>query len=367
MCVSRDGILLNLRRGVLPAVVFAISAVVCVTATAQDTNPPQSAKQQQPAAKQQQPAGKQQQLVIIDTDIGDDIDDVFAVGLALSSPELRILGITSAWGDTPLKSRMLDRLLCETGRSDIPVATGIRTTGKLNTGALSQGRWAGRQPDKPHPDAVEFMLEQINQHPGEITLIGLGPLTNVGAAIERDAATFRKLKRVVIMGGSVRRGYNNYSYLPARGPDPEYNIAMDVAAAQKLFTSGVPLYVMPLDSTQLKLDESKRQLLFANSTNLTDAMALLYHQWSVGQNLVEPTLFDDIAVSYAIDASYCPATPMKLTVDEKGFTRETPGTPNVFVCLENDSDRFFGLFMPRLMQQRLAGSCVASPDATKKP
>ena len=65
------------------------------------------------------------QPVIIDTDIGDDIDDALAVGLALSSPELKIVGITSAWGDTELRARMLDRLLNETGRSDIPVAVGI--------------------------------------------------------------------------------------------------------------------------------------------------------------------------------------------------------------------------------------------------
>lgn len=348
MCSSHHRIWFALKRTPFVLMVFAISTMVCtVLGNAQETNP----------------SAKQQQLVIIDTDIGDDIDDVFALGLALSSPELRILGITSAWGDTALKSRMLDRLLCETGRSDIPVATGIRTTGKMNTGAFSQGRWAARQPDKPHPDAVEFMLDQIRQHPGEITLIGLGPLTNVGAAIDRDAATFGKLKRVVIMGGSVRRGYDNYSYMPARGPDAEYNIAMDVAAAQKLFTAGVPLYVMPLDSTQLKLDESKRQLLFADSTKLTDAMALLYQQWSAGHSLVEPTLFDDVAVSYAIDPSYCPASPMRLIVDDKGFTREMSGAPNTFVCLENDSDRFFGLFMGRLMHQRLTGSCEASGAA----
>lgn len=309
---------------------------------------------QEPSSTQT-PFARAQQMVIIDTDIGDDIDDVFALGLALSSPELRILGITSAWGDTALKSRLLDRLLCETGRSDIPVATGI-----AGVGSFSQAKWAERQPDRPHADAINFILDQIKQHPGEITLIGLGPLTNVGAAIRRDPDTFRKLKRVVIMGGSVRRGYNNYSYLPARGPDAEYNIAMDIPAAQALFTSGVPLDVMPLDSTQLKLDDSKRLALFSESTNLTDAMALLYQQWSVGHSLVEPTLYDDIAVAYAIDASYCPAVPMQLVVDAKGFTRETPGKPNTFVCLDNNADHFFALFMQRLLQQRLTGSCSAS-------
>jgi len=308
------------------------------------------------AWSQKVPAAQPKQLVIIDTDIGDDIDDVFAVGLALSSPELHILGISSAWGDTELKARLIDRLLCETGRTDIPVAVGI--PGK---GTFTQARWADRQPDKPHPDAVKFLLDQIKQHPGEITLIGLGPLTNVGAAIKADPDTFRKLKRVVIMGGSVRLGYNDLGFNASHGPDPEYNIASDPIAAQALFTSGVPLYVMPLDSTQLKLDDSKRQMLFAQSTNLTDAMALLYEQWSVGHRLVEPTLYDDVAVEYTINPELCPATPLRLVVDAKGFTRETPGDPNTYVCLKNGSDRFFQFFMPRLLNQRLAGSCPKLP------
>lgn len=299
-------------------------------------------------------SAKAQQLVIIDTDIGDDIDDVFAVGLALSSPELRILGMTSDWGDTALKSRLLDRLLYETGRTDIPVATGI-----AGTGTFTQRRWAERQPDKPHPDAVSFILDQIKLHPGEITLIGLGPLTNVGAVIKRDPETFKKLKRVVIMGGSVRRGYGDLGYQPGHGPDAEYNIAMDVAAAQALFTAGVPLYVMPLDSTQIKLDDSRRQMLFALSTPLTDAMTLLYEQWSVGHQLTEPTLYDDVAVGYAVDPSLCPVTPMRLEVDDKGFTREVTGKPNTFVCLENDTDRFYRFFMKRLLDQRMTGSCKA--------
>src|SRR5271155_1675277 len=159
----------------------------------------------------------QQQKVIIDTDIGDDIDDVFAVGLALSSPELRILGITSAWGDTELRARLLDRLLCETGRSDIPVEGGIEKHGP-GQGAFTRAAWAGRRPDKPHPGAVDFLLDQIKQHPGEITLIGIAPETNLGAAIERDPATFKKLKRIVIMGGSVRPGYGDLGYPPDPAP-----------------------------------------------------------------------------------------------------------------------------------------------------
>jgi purine nucleosidase len=309
-----------------------------------------------------------QQLVIIDTDIGDDVDDAFAVGLALSSPELKILGITSAWGDTTLRARLLDRLLCETGRSDIPVAAGVEKHAP-GQAAFTQRRWAERQPLKPHPAAVDFLLEQIKQHPGEITLIGIAPLTNLGVAIQRDPATFRKLKRIVIMGGSVHRGYDSPSYLPAKPPDPEYNIAMDPEAARAVFNSGVPLYIMPLDATQLPLDEAKRQLIFTRSTNLTDALSLLYQQWSHGNNMQTPTLFDDVAVAYTIDPAQCPVTPLHLDVDAKGFTRESPGKPNSFVCLESHPDQFYDFYMPRVLNQKLEGSCVKEPlkEPLKEP
>jgi purine nucleosidase len=283
--------------------------------------------------------------IIIDTDIGDDLDDAFALGLALNSPELDIAGITTAWGDTKLRARLVDRLLTETGRTTIPVAEGIHTETKFR---LTQARWAeGGPPAKPHPAGVDFLLEKIRQNPGEITLIGIGPLTNVGAAIERDPATFKKLKRVVIMGGSIRKHYDDLGYTPDRGPEPEYNIYCDVAASQKLFTSGVPLFVMPLDSTQLKLDETKRALLFRQSTPLTDALTLLYHQW--GQQT--PTLFDAMAVAYVIEPKLCPTQPLHIVVDAKGTTlADTSAPANANACLASDSDDFFHFLLPRLMR-----------------
>ncbi len=321
-------------------------ATLCCTAEAQNN-----------AGSASVPRSNQPQLVIIDTDIGDDIDDAFAVGLALSSPELKILGITSAWGDTALRARLLDRLLCETGRSDIPVAVGIEKHGP-GQGGFSQAKWAEREPAKPHPGAVDFLLEQIKQHPGEITLIAIGPETNLGAVLARDPATFKKLKRIVLMGGSIHRGYDDLGYTPDRGPDAEYNIKMDIPAAQAVFTSGVPLYVMPLDSTQLKFGEVERRLLFTDSTNLTDAITLLYEQWSRATNQTTPTMFDAVAVAYAIDPEECPATPMKIVIDDKGFTREADGAPNAFVCLRSDSDKYFEFYMPRLLEQKLAGVCT---------
>jgi len=302
--------------------------------------------------------------VIFDTDIGDDIDDVFALGIALASPELKIVGITSAWGDTALRARMIDRVLCETGRSDIPVLIGVATH-RADAAEFSQAPWAkAGLPHRPHgnDDAVAFILDQARLHPGEITLIAVAPLTNIGAAIDRDPATFRKLKRVVLMGGSVLRGYDaeNAPGVPTQ-PMAEYNIAMDPPAAQKLFHSGVPVYMMPLDSTQIAFDTPRSAEFAAISTPLTDSIEVLTAEWSHVTKRSAPTLFDPVAVAYTIDAATCPTTPVHIEVDAKGFTRSSEGTPNAKACLKAQPEAFFSLAMPRLTQQRLAGTkvCVA--------
>jgi purine nucleosidase len=293
--------------------------------------------------------------VIIDTDIGDDIDDAFAVDLALTSPELHILGISAAWGDTSLRARMLNRITCEVGRTDIPIQAGPPTK---STTPFSQTPWASESIERPHGEAVSFLLEQIQRYPGEITLIALGPLTNIGAAISRDPVTFRKLKRVVMMGGSIYRGYGDSGNAAKHGADAEYNIAMDPVAAQKLFRSGVPIFMMPLDSTQLKFDAAKRSLLASISTPMTDSLQVLMAEWARSTKQVTPTLFDAVAVAYAADPTSCPTTPLHIEVDEKGFTRVTPGPPNAQVCLEPKEEAFFKLLMPRLLNQRLAGDQV---------
>lgn len=285
------------------------------------------------------------QKIIIDTDIGDDIDDAFAVALALRSPELQILGITTTFGDTEARAKILDRMLGEAGRQNIPVADGLPTQAP---NPMSQRRYGegGHFARSSHPAAVDFILDQIRRNPDEITLVCIGPLVNIGAVIDRDPQTFRKLKRVVIMGGSVDRGYGDPYGAPAP-PQPEWNILNDIPAAQKLFPSGVPLYMMPLDSTQLKLDEVKREFLFRQSTPLTDELTLLYHLW--GQRT--PTLFDPMTIAFIDDPSLCPVQPMNIVVDDKGMTRRGSGAPNAQVCLKSDPELFFRFYLHRLAVQ----------------
>jgi len=283
--------------------------------------------------------------IIIDTDIGDDVDDAFALAIAVKSPELQVLGVTTTFGDTEARAKITDRFLGEVGRGDIPVLAGKATATK---NPMSQRKYGdGRFAKSSHGDAVEFLLEQIRKNPGEITLVAIGPLMNVGAAIDKDAATFRKLKRVVLMGGSVRRGYGDMGYTAPVPPMPEWNILNDVASAQKLLAAGVPLYVMPLDSTQLKLDEVKRAFLFSQGTAVTDQLAVLYHLW--GQET--PTLFDPMTLVFVLRPELCPVTGMHIRVDEKGFTREEPGAVNAQVCLDSNSEDFFRFYLKRVAER----------------
>lgn len=303
----------------------------------------------QPVVRAQIATPATQQKVIIDTDIGDDIDDAFALALALKSPELQILQVNADFGNTLLRARLLERFLSAVHREDIPVAVGVQTTAPHD---LTQRRYAERFPESETTkrDAIESTLELIRKYPGEVTLIGIGPYVNIGAMIDTDPETFRKLKRVVIMGGSVNVGYisgSDADYLKPPAAQPEWNVVRDISGARKLFASGAPIFMMPLDATQLKLDEVKRDLLFRHDSLITDQLVLLYHQW--GQ--LTPTLYDPMAVGFAIDPELCPVTLMRIHVDDQGYTLPEAGEPNVQVCLHSDPEKFFDFYLPRLLDK----------------
>ena len=177
-------------------------------------------------------------LVILDTDIGDDIDDAFALALILRSPELHLLGIETAFGDTELRARLVDRYLAAVGRTDIPVMAGVQGP---QTNHFSQAAYARQWPERKHASGVDFLLKQIRAHPGKITLICVGPLTNIGELLKEHPDARTLIKRLVIMGGSVKVGYK-----PKAPPEPEWNIKLDPAAAQTVFASGVPITLAPL-------------------------------------------------------------------------------------------------------------------------
>ncbi len=289
-----------------------------------------------------QPAPKAQpQLVILDTDIGDDIDDAFALALVERSPELHLLGITTAFGDTEMRAQLTLKFLDATRFGKIPVAVGVTTPAKTN---FTQAMYAsgGQIINPQHLSGPDFLLDQIRRHPNQITLIAIGPQTNLAAAIDKDPAAFRKLKRIVMMGGSVDRGYGQ-PY-----PDPEWNIVCDIPAARKVFASGVPIDMMPLDSTMLRFEPAKLKGFFAQQTPLTHELQRLYDYWSLASKQTTPTLFDPMAVAYTIKPDLCPTTPLHLSVDDTGMTVRGAGKPNVNACLKSDPDTFFDFYLSRV-------------------
>jgi purine nucleosidase len=319
------------RRGIPVSLIVLCAVFLCAEiARAQSSSP-------QPTPKQ---------LVIIDTDIGDDIDDAFALALAERSPELQILGVTTAIGDTTMRAQLTLRFLDATGFGNVPVAVGIATPAKTT---FTQAPYAtgGQSTRIEHLTGPDFILDQIRKHPGQITLIAIGPQTNLAAALDKDRATFRKLKRIVMMGGSVDRGYDDHTH-----PDPEWNIVCDIPAARKVFASGVPIYMMPLDATILNFDPARLDKLFATHTALSEQLQILYGYWSAATKLKTPTLFDPMAVAYAVQPSLCPTTPLHLSIDDQGDTVRSPGKPNVNACLKSDPNAFFDYYLSRTSAPR---------------
>src|SRR5712692_7035459 len=277
--------------------------------------------------------------ILFDTDIGTDLDDAFALALILESPELDLRGVTTVSGDTAARARLAAKLLREAGHWDVPVAAG--EPGRHLP--IEQTRWAEgySSPQVLQESAVEFLKSQIDRQPGEITFVAIGPLSNLGALLDRDPATARKIKRIVLMGGSIARGYS-----PGSGPAAEYNIASDPGAAQTVFSSGAPILMVPLDVTaMLELDAAGRHRVFTRLAPLTNALTLLYHLW----NRETLTLFDPMAAGMVVDPSLCETKELAIEVDAQGYTRVAPGkSPNATVALHTNPQKFFAFYLDRV-------------------
>jgi purine nucleosidase len=287
------------------------------------------------------------QPVIFDTDIGSDIDDAYALAQILHSPELRLLGVTTVAGDAVARARLAAKLLAVAGRSEIPVFAGTSTA----TQYMAQTEWAKgfTSPALHESGGVAFMREQINAHPGEVTIIAVGELTNVAALLDSAPDIGKKIKAVALMGGAVLRGYAMGSK-----PEPEWNIKSNAVAARTVFNSGVPLLVAPLDSTaDLKLSPEGRVQVFSAGLPLNDALAALNSIWRhtntwKGEN---PTLFDNLAVALVATPGIAPLTAMHIEVEPDGLTRAVDGRPaNARIALTCDQAAFLQYFMDRLLK-----------------
>ncbi len=293
-------------------------------------------------------AGAAPREVIVDTDIGDDYDDAVALALVLASPRLKLDAVITSFGDTALRARMVRRLLRQIGRTDVAVAAGPATPPGTR---FTQSAWAaGGPPTIAVPDAVGTILARLRAEPaGRITLIELAPETTLGTMLARDPATFRRLAGVVLMGGSVRRGYGSVPGTNSDTPSIEYNVRCDPAGLRALLGSGVPVRMMPLDATEVPLDAAARRRLFAAGTPLAGWLATLYPAWADGTvGSREPTLFDVVPVAWLLHPRVCRPVPLDIVVSPAGATTVGRGPPDAGVCLDIDRAAVLSLLRDRL-------------------
>ena len=189
--------------------------------------------------------------LLLDTDIGTDVDDCLALAVLLGSPEIDLLGVTTVYGDVALRARMARKLLHLAGRGDVPVFEGVGAPllrnrpvywpGHEGEGLLEAGdeeRFGA--PAGEH--AVDAIIDRVMQRPGEVHLLAVGPLTNVAAALVRQPELAFHLAHLTIMGGLVA------TWASDRGT-AEHNIQCDPEAARVVFASGAPISLLPLDVT----------------------------------------------------------------------------------------------------------------------
>ncbi len=339
--------------------------------------------------------------VIIDTDPG--VDDALALLLAMRSPELKIEGITPVAGNVPLELTLPNalRLVEIAGRKEIPVAAGARVplVRRLVTAQYAHGENGLGGAVFPDPTikpiatpASEFIRQIVRKYPGEVTLIPIGPLTNIATALNSDAELAGMVRGIVMMGGSLSGG--NIT------PAAEFNVYVDPEAARIVFQSGIPITMVGLDVTRKTslTDEHVRTLESAQNP-VSQAAAKIgrnaINHNREGRYLVGPNMHDSLAVASFIDPSILKVqdyyvdveTTGELTAGETlgyspiaGDLRRRPGSekeeaaanmpirgsaptlastkvspvlrdkfvPNTKVAVEVDSTRFFDLLIGRL-------------------
>ncbi len=284
--------------------------------------------------------------VLLDTDIGTDIDDAWALAYTLTRDDFDLTAVTITDGDTPARARVAAKVLFLTGRKDVPVAVGRRTP--VPDRIDFQFQWAEdfTASSPTATPAADEIVAQARKHPGELVLMAVGPLQNVADALRKEPRLPQLVKRLVLMSGCV--------YGSKWGLVAEWNVKQAVDDARLVYAAGFPLTIVPLDSTsKVVLAQAERERLRKHQSPLTTAIEALYRLWleKPDQQMI---LHDQLAIAEAAHPGefFGRIETLPLVVDEKGFTRvdRKHGKP-VQVALEPKRDAFMEHYLGRLIGQ----------------
>jgi inosine-uridine nucleoside N-ribohydrolase len=288
------------------------------------------------------------QKIILDTDIGTDIDDAWAVGFVAQYPGFETLAVTITDADTPARAKVACKLLHRAGRTDIPVAVGRRTP-TPDKRVDYQFFWSEdfseyRPVGLP---AADVIVNLARKHPGEIVLIAVGPLQNVADALRKEPRLPKLLKSLVLMSGNVYGRAGNKPVIP------EWNVVVSVPDSQLVYGAGFPLTIVPLDATTLvTLSDAERDRVRRHGSPLAVALETLYRLW-LNDRTSRMTLHDQLAVAEAAvpGSLFQRQETVPLYVDDKGYTRvdASRGKP-VRVCLDPKRDQFMELYLRTLLK-----------------
>lgn len=304
--------------------------------------------------------------IIIDTDPGQ--DDAVAILLALASPELNVLGITAVAGNVPLAlTEKNARIICElAGRPETLVFAGCDkpmsrplVTAEHVHGSTGLDGPTLAEPTMPlqNQHAVDWIIETLRAAPpASVTLCPLGPLTNIATALQRAPEIIPAIQEIVLMGGGYFEGGNIT-------PAAEFNIYVDPEAADLVFTSGIPLTVMPLDVTHKALTTKPRVDAFRTMGTEVGRMTAEWtdfferfdkekygsdgaplHDPTVIAYLINPDLFTGRHINVQIETQ----SELTLGATVADWWRVTDRAPNCMFMGDLDADGFFKLLAERL-------------------
>lgn len=298
----------------------------------------------------QKPNDTPKQKIIFDCDLGDDIDDAYALGLLLTMQDrYEILGITTCYGRTEDRAILAAKLLKET-HQNIPIYAGRNTSGqnKRANWFAEQFYWSqGFNPTSPiKSNAAEFIKNQLNRYPGEVVIFSVGPVTNMADVMDLQPNILNKAKAIYAMFGSFRLGYDVTEKIHA-----EWNVVVDIPSAKKFVNSGANIIYAGLDVTAMvKLDANKRSKLLQRQSPLTNALSGLYVLW--GQET--PTLFDPVAIGMEAYPDLFKTEDVHIRVDDQGYTRLIPHEkPNARIGIHIDHAAFIERIMQKYLYQNL--------------
>ena len=299
--------------------------------------------------------------VILDTDIGDDIDDTWALALLLKSPELSIKLVSADTADTSYRAKIIARLLEIAGRTDVPIGVGIP-----NVGCATQKRqlpWVAdydlnQYPGRVHTDGVQAIIDTIMRSPEPVTLICIGPVPNIAEALRREPRIAPRTRFVGMHGSFHWHIGTNPELSMEPGACAEWNVVCDVASAQTVFTAPwLSATITPLDTcARVVLKGARYRQLRDASDPLMRAVIDNYRIWATTFNgacdpdMQSSVLFDCVAIHLAHTTRWLELHRIGVRVDDDGFTREDPSAHPCNVALAwEDYDAFADILVTRLL------------------